>query len=292
MKRTMRFTASGTLVLCDLDGTLLNAVPEFAVADQQVLRPYIDAGLAFVVATARGPGIVKSLLNGFEPALPIVSYGGAVVFDPVRDSILKTTCIDAGHLEALYQALRACRVHPMVFQLRDGRDFLFIHEASATVGLRSHIDDLRGRGDSRIAHGLGFDITYQTYSRDIISLSAFGTRNHMCRLAEAAHRATLGECQAIVLPHEYSSDWFVMIYHRDATKSHACRWVVDQAGLSGRRIIAFGDSDNDRELFSMANHKVAVANAGGSLKGLADEVCGANVESGVVRWIRDNVALT
>ena len=89
-----------------------------------------------------------------------------------------------------------------------------------------------------------------------------------------------------VFTNEYFSDWdWLTVHDARATKEQALSRVMDENGLRGAEVVAFGDSDNDIPLFRFASRGVAVQNASDELKSLAETVIGPNTADSVVRFL-------
>jgi hydroxymethylpyrimidine pyrophosphatase-like HAD family hydrolase len=68
---------------------------------------------------------------------------------------------------------------------------------------------------------------------------------------------------------------------RFVSKGSALRDVLDYQGISAKQVIAIGDSFNDLPVFEVVGTKIAMGNAPGSLKQLADWVAPTVEEDGL-----------
>ncbi|MEH2234205.1 MAG: HAD hydrolase family protein [Nostoc sp.] len=64
------------------------------------------------------------------------------------------------------------------------------------------------------------------------------------------------------------------MHNRKATKDQAIRTLLENYGLQESEIVVFGDQINDIEMFQIANHAIAVANADAKLKRYATLLIG------------------
>jgi hydroxymethylpyrimidine pyrophosphatase-like HAD family hydrolase len=71
-----------TLLVSDLDGTRLRPDATLGPATLEVVNHFIDSGGLFTYATARSFTSASRVTHGLQLALPMVTYGGAVIVDP------------------------------------------------------------------------------------------------------------------------------------------------------------------------------------------------------------------
>lgn len=77
----------------------------------------------------------------------------------------------------------------------------------------------------------------------------------------------------------------VHITHRDATKEHGIKKLMELLGLRKEDVIGVGDSANDLPIFQAVGHRVAVGNGSEELKAQADEIAPPVDEDGLAQVI-------
>jgi HAD superfamily hydrolase (TIGR01484 family) len=77
------------------------------------------------------------------------------------------------------------------------------------------------------------------------------------------------------------------ISHANVSKSDAIRRVVEDQGSNLSQVIAFGDDANDVEMIRDAGIGIAMANAVGPVKAVADHITLSNDEDGVAVAIEE-----
>lgn len=77
-----RWDLATTLLVTDLDGTLLGPEPSLSRRSISVVNNLITRGGAFSYATARSFTSASVLTAGLALQLPVATYGGAVIVDP------------------------------------------------------------------------------------------------------------------------------------------------------------------------------------------------------------------
>lgn len=96
-------------------------------------------------------------------------------------------------------------------------------------------------------------------------------------------RSLLHEDYSCVLT---NSHW-LEIMHKGVSKGNALKTVMDMEGIGKEECAAFGDGENDRDMFEAAGLGIAVANAMPSLKEKADLIIRSGAEDGPAVWIID-----
>ena len=64
--------------------------------------------------------------------------------------------------------------------------------------------------------------------------------------------------------------------------------VLAYYGLTPEDAMAFGDGNNDIEMFQAVGHSVAMGNASSDLKAIASEVCRPCAEDGIYHYCKEN----
>ena len=76
------------------------------------------------------------------------------------------------------------------------------------------------------------------------------------------------------------------VYNKNATKGQTITRLLQHLNKNRSCLIAFGDDDNDIELFKCADHSVAMCNGSDKLKEIADEITEyTNNEDGVAKFL-------
>ena len=73
---------------------------------------------------------------------------------------------------------------------------------------------------------------------------------------------------------------------QNASKANAIRQLKEH--LNCDRVVAFGDGENDVDMFEIADEGYAVENAVDELKAIATQVIGSNDEDAVAKWLMQN----
>ncbi len=82
--------------------------------------------------------------------------------------------------------------------------------------------------------------------------------------------------------HSWKSDCFdVHVTHRDATKRHALKILLNMLGIPKNQVISAGDGNNDLPLFELSGYRIAMENGMEELKSKADFIAKKADEDGL-----------
>ena len=106
--------------------------------------------------------------------------------------------------------------------------------------------------------------------------------------------AHLNSVHAEVIDHRrWGAPWHVIeIVKSGLNKAVGIDRVSKSLGIAKENIIAFGDEDNDLEMIDYAGVGVAMGNAIGPLKNIANEITLTNNEDGIAELLIDRLRLT
>ena len=79
-----------TMLITDLDGTLLPASKEISVADAAAISQFRAKGGKFAIATGRTLQAAQRYLKKLQPNIPVILFNGAAIYDPVAEKWLYT----------------------------------------------------------------------------------------------------------------------------------------------------------------------------------------------------------
>lgn len=271
-----------TMVISDLDGTLLNSDVRLSEFTVNAINFLIRRGVNFTYATARSLNSAKKVTNGVEPTLPVITYNGACIKSPGTGEIIEIQGLDADQVALIRETLDKFGVSPLIYTYLDGEEKVLWQRGSESVGLQLYLDSRRD--DERMLPVDSFDdlfcgeIFYVTCIEDSDELLA-----PLCVDLTADHSLNCLLQKDIYGPEYY---WLEIMDYR-VSKAHALDTIKKLTGME--RIISFGDSINDVPLFEVSDECYAVENAVEPLKKVADDVIGSNDDDSVAKWLIENI---
>ncbi len=251
------------MIVCDLDGTLLNSAGRLSPRSRRALRSVRRAGWPVLLCTARPVRDTRAIAVTIDAAMVAVCGNGSITYDFGRHRIVDQRPIPAAGLADSLRALR--RAFPAV-RLGAERDLdLLLEDDFALAAPLCRTAQRVPRLDLAVDHrGLG----------KVIAQLDGDARDYWPAVAAALSPRL--ECTV-------SSREFCEIGLRGVTKATAVRRLADRAGVPAAGVVAFGDMPNDLPLLAWAGAGVAVGNAHPDVLRAADLVTAGNDDDGVAR---------
>ncbi|GMN90232.1 Cof-type HAD-IIB family hydrolase [Francisella sciaenopsi] len=244
----------------DIDGTLVHENKgELFVSDKniQAIKKLRKQGYKTFIATGRSPSFIPSAvldlpMDGYVTANgSVVSVGDKLVYE----KLFPQSAID--------NVLEFCEKH--------NHDWLFEGEFAYVNNLES--EDLNYFYDNVIVSKDKIITTHNLYNVTIYNALVLG-RN----VDTVALEHTLGD-ECVIAPH--NENGYVDCYLAGHTKADGIDKVVEYLDLEGYETYAFGDGNNDLEMFDRVDVAVAMDNASPQLKEKASLITKANYNDGV-----------
>ncbi|MDR2464900.1 MAG: Cof-type HAD-IIB family hydrolase [Streptococcaceae bacterium] len=240
----------------DIDGTLadntmlhepkvVDRIPESAKLALTQLR---ENGINPVLATGRSVGMVKDLMEELKMNSVVSSNGAVVVF---KGEVIWESYLSEAEVDRIAQLLLKKK---KTFIL-ETKDVIFqLNKGNVAVGDGSfEIVTWEGSG----------------YPEKVIQIVVIETD-------EFPEGIDTGEIHAVrVGMHEYD------IKKRNVTKAIGIRHLLNAENLTAEEAIAFGDEENDMEMFQEVSFSIALGNGNEKLKAIADYVTTSVKEDGV-----------
>lgn len=270
-----------TLFVSDLDGTLLTHSGTVSAYSLEKINRLIDCGIEFTIATARSATSAKRAISGLQLHLPVVVFNGGLVYRyQEKKELCKKCFIDNLKYEVLL-SLRSFGISPFVYAATDQTEFVKWIPVYETQGMKRYAE-LR-QGDRRLNT---VTTDEELLSGDVFYFKCVGPRS----LLERAWNVLKFDERLICIFHQetYHEDFWMEISPREATKAFGVRFLKEKYGYD--RVVCFGDSSNDSDMFDVCEEGYAVRNADDWLKTKATGVIGYCEEDGVAKWLMQNAA--
>lgn len=264
-------------VFFDIDGTLLNDRKNVQQSTKKAINNLKEQGIFVGVATGRGPSFVQPYLEnlGLDFA---VTYNGQYIF--TRDVVV-------------YQnPLSVSTVYRIIRYANDKRREISLGTASGLVG--SRIIDM---GTSRFGQVVSSVVpkqwakaverSFKHLIRRFKPQNVNGLLTLMRRpIYQVVLIATEDETENIQnrfpqIKVTRSSPYSADLISYNQSKIHGIERLGKQFGFDLSEVMAFGDSDNDKEMLSDVGIGVAMGNAEASLKDIAHYTTETNNNDGI-----------
>ena len=272
-----------TLVVFDMDGTLLNGKSEITPFTAETLTRMRDTGIAYTVATGRTLQAALGPLKGHGFKLPHILKNGAVIWCPEREDYSHRHLLTQGEVWHVLGAMTLQEITPFIFTL----------EASGRHAV--YHGTLKTEAENRLAQLFEDErqlplepISAIPDTAHVINLSGMGPHDNIAAVIESvadeerlvAYTGTAIQSQGL--------SW-MDIHHSNGSKGNGITTLREEMGYDN--IVVFGDGDNDLSMFAVADEAYATANADDEVKAEATEVIGHHDEDGVARFLRERFGL-
>lgn len=267
-----------TLYVSDLDKTLLRSNQKTSDYTNKTINSLVEKGLLFSYATARSYVTAHKVTQGMNAEIPLIVYNGTFVIDNATGEILISNYLNDA--DKLLDDLINHEIYPIVYSYIDSSEkFSYYKEKCNSHTLqfiksrKNDIRENRVNSENELYNG---DIFYFTCIDDEFKLKPIYER----------YKKTY---HCIYYREPYSNDWWLEIMPKDASKANAIRQLKEH--LNCDRVVAFGDGENDVDMFEIADEGYAVENAVDELKAIATQVIGSNDEDAVAKWLVQNAEI-
>lgn len=266
-----------TLYISDLDGTLIGADAMPSKFTLETVNTLSSKGMCISIATSRSLSDAKKILRDFRFKTPVITMNGTFITDISGDT--RKTLHDLS-LEQ-QAAFEACELleqkgcPPNVFFFRD--EDLDVEYKAELCEHQSYFNRLREKSYRRFERVAEYNNTDK-----IVFIAAVGSEDAVKSAAKVISDEFVFNCTCYEDVYRKGM-WFIEVTNRYANKALAAKRLKELTGAD--RVVAFGDNHNDLPLFSVADLKIAVANATDEVKAAADLIIPANSEDGVAKYL-------
>ncbi|VEG68961.1 phosphatase YbhA [[Pasteurella] aerogenes] len=258
-------TTTYRAVFSDIDGTLLNSQHQITPKTVQAIQRIHRQGIPFILVSARPPLAMTPYTTQLQLQNALVCYSGALILDNDLNP-LYSIAIEEKTLQRLNADLATT--------------------SSLSINHYANLD--------WFSNDLNNEWTLQ--EAEITGLTAKPTPQTLSFVHKILIMGNAMEIQALEaeLKPKYpelaihrSKNEYLEIMHKNASKSHAIRFMEKVLGIERAEIIAFGDNYNDLDMLEYAGLSVAMANAPQEIKQAAKRVTASNNEDGIALVLDD-----
>lgn len=265
-----------TLYVSDLDGTLLTRYETVSPYSASLLNDLISRGLLFTYATARSAVSAGQATAALHIDAPVILYNGGLIYNFHTKEVLRAVMFSQEEKGYILAVLKEYGIMPFVFGACDTRETVRWQQGCETYGMRRYLD--RRATDTRLCP-VGNENCL--LDGNVFYFKCIGPREQL----ERAWNDLKLDTRFICIFHQemYQNDFWMEISPRAATKANGVSFLKWKLGCD--RVVCFGDTSNDSDMFDVCDEKYAVMNADSWLKEKATGVIGYCEEDGVAKWI-------
>jgi Cof subfamily protein (haloacid dehalogenase superfamily) len=240
-----------SLVLSDVDGTLVTEEKVLTKRAQAAVRALHDAGIRFAITSGRPPMGMAMLFDTLELATPIAGFNGGLFVK--RDFTIldqKTLPPDVAH-----HAVELIQRHGLDAWVYNGNDWLITRRGAPHVAREAWtvkfepkvVADFDGKLD---------------HAAKIVGVSD----DHDCvQRCEADAQAAFGQRATA----SRSQPYYLDVTNKEANKGAVVEYLSRYLGVPAAEIATIGDQPNDVLMFKRSGLSIAMGNASDQVKGQA-----------------------
>jgi len=254
-----------SLVISDVDGTLLTKDKALTARAQAAVKAVQDAGIAFAITSGRPPRGMAMLVEPLALKTPIGGFNGAIFVKPDMTIIEQHVFAVEGAEEAieimLQTGLDAWVYSGADWLIRDPRAPHVEHEQWVVKFAPKIVPDL----------GDGLD--------HVVKVTGVSDDHDQVARCEAALREQLGTRASIVR----SQPYYIDVTHPDANKGVVVGTLSKLLSIPQERILTIGDMPSDTLMFHRSGISIAMGNAEPEVKAQARFVTESNEDEGFAK---------
>lgn len=266
-----------TVLVTDLDGTLLDHHGQLPEANIQALRRCADQGITLVLATGRNLTITRPIAAAIDRGLFLILQDGCLLIHYPSLQVLAYYNLPRPLAQAVYDIFRAEKLSVMLFDpLPNGEHFILCENGPFSPGLAAYLQTKSGQ------------YTCQDPAQLLTTpFSKIVTIDHQARINSVYQRlqTTLPDARILQTEAARLQAWFLEVGSAQASKLQALQRLLGQLKRDWSEVIAIGDAESDIEMIQAAGLGVAMGNASERVKAVADRVISSNAEAGLARFL-------
>ena len=264
---------TGLMLVCDMDGTLLNSKLEVSDENVRAIEYFVDNGGVFTIATGRMELGVRKYLSILPVNAPVILYNGTLIYDFEKEKLWDT------YLEEDIGVILKDLLNRFTYlgiEIFEGGDNVYL--------LRENEETEKHRKK-------------EGFNPQIITVDEMPDR--LYKIILTANPNSLIDVENYLKGKDttfrmvYSEKQFLEILSREASKGKAVRELAKMMGISMSKVISIGDNQNDIEMVEMSGTGFAVENTQPDLIKVAD-YCSVHHDKHavayVVNWLKTNMS--
>jgi len=251
-----------SLVISDVDGTLLDSKKILSPGAPAAVQRIYAAGLRFTIASARPPRMVRKLVDALDVREPFASFNGAVIVGP-DEKILKEYPMPPDDAQFVADWIRQ---HGFELWVWTNNDWLVTSAAGEHV---AHHEKEMGRPPTML--------TNQKISElDVLKLVGVSD-DHPALAAAEQELAAIG---TKTISATRSSPYYLDVTAAEANKGSVVLAISELLNIPRNEIATIGDMSTDVLMFKKSGISIAMGNALDDVKAQATFVTKTNDEDG------------
>jgi Cof subfamily protein (haloacid dehalogenase superfamily) len=263
----MKNTRQTRLLALDIDGTLLTDELQITAATREAVQQVISQGVQVVLASARGPNALYSIMTELEITGFAICYTGALTCKPNPDHHFSVEVVNEQRLSL--SSARLVLSKAMELGISIGwfiGEHWYIPRFDQAIHHESMITGVTPIVDPDLMH----------FEDAPHKLQAIVARTELLPRLNTLASMLPSDCAG-----QFSYETYLEIIHQGVDKAAALLALGQKLGIAPSEMVAIGDMDNDVAMLQMAALGIAMGNAPFHVQAEADWVTDTNNRDGV-----------
>lgn len=232
------------LIALDMDGTLLNSKKKICFRTLHYLRKLTKQGHIIVLASGRPSRALLSYYSQLKLSSPLICYNGAYCYSPKDANFPKKEFeFPKEAIKNLYNELRPFAKN-------------FMCETDTEIWL-----DIEDLNLAKFFWYEGMEMHYGDISKTLNKDPMTFIVQTPEEVKDRTYIENLVSKYEGIEPMFWTGANYFELHFKKISKGSSLKSIVEYYGISPEKTIAFGDSDNDFELFQFVNTSVAMSNS-------------------------------
>lgn len=248
---------AATLRLCcfDVDGTIMNSAHQISQQTRAVFDYLTSREIKIGLATGRPLFGIQTLLKSLPITAPCSLFGGALLYDPIRQQSIHQAFLSSNTIAAL---IAICREQQLYLELYTTDSFAT--ESAGSPFSVIHAEYL-GRQPDPISDF--YSLVGQNIFKAVVMVAVTGQKAAVSLL-----ESSVPDCVAACSPGAAHPEvMFINITTAQNSRTDTFAALLTHQGITADAVLSFGDGETDREFLSAAG--IGIAMQGGSKLALA-----------------------
>jgi Cof subfamily protein (haloacid dehalogenase superfamily) len=237
-----------SLVLADVDGTLVNEQKVLTKRAQAAAQRLRETGIRFAITSGRPPRGMAMLLDDLRLDTPVAGFNGGLFVTPQLAILAQKTLPEDIAAETI-ELIRACGLDVWVYR---GNDWLITKADAPHVAREARTVQFKPTIVADVAEELA-------QIAKIVGVSDDYEKVQRC---EADAQAAFGKHATA----NRSQPYYLDITHLDANKGAVVDFLSRHLEVPAERIATIGDQPNDVLMFKRSGFSIAMGNASDQVK--------------------------
>ncbi len=265
-----------SIVVSDLDGTLLNPMGKFSKVDIESLAELGRKGVVRVIATGRSPYSFEKVAFSNMPIDYLVFSSGAGIMHWGSRELLHVNNFSANSIQPIIDKLIELEVDFMVQEpIPTNHRFLYYSKGNANTDFNRRVELYRPFCMPLVA-----GVPFLSDASQVIAIMA----NDIARFNFVSSHFKEHKVIRATSPLDGESIW-LEIFPPQVSKANGIHWLCSHLGIDSSSVVVLGNDYNDLDMLTEFNRSYVVVNAPDELK-QRFKVVSSNCDSGFSQMVR------